>query len=230
VRAGALSLLCVSTAMSFSSDSPGSVSDVLSLTSSSDSPPPSPSKRRRRPTPLRLTHVGIDPGDLVGKVLTRIRRSPNHPTLTLDFSDNTTFQVLVDGYDPVHQGTPKELEMNPSLDPLFNPPNGQLQVSLTVVDCALVTLTDKAFLKKTREAHWDQNHLGLGFKFAGAQSWHCVWATMIEYDEQMGGCVFRSYDDVYLDTLQRSPRKRRRLSWGSNASKSPTKASRTHLD
>lgn len=53
--------------------------------------------------PLRLQSLGVDPSLLVGKVLTKISRSSKHPTLTLDFSDNTTFQILVDGYDPVHR-------------------------------------------------------------------------------------------------------------------------------
>jgi hypothetical protein len=65
--------------------------------------PSSPSKSRRRPVPLRLQSLGVDPSLLVGKVLTKLSRSSKHPTLTLDFSDNTTFQILVDGYDPVHR-------------------------------------------------------------------------------------------------------------------------------
>jgi hypothetical protein len=146
----------------------------------------------------------------VGKVLTRVRRSPKHPTVTLDFSDNTTFQILVDGYNPLHPGVPKSLEMDSSLDPIFNPPSGQLHVELNIVDCALITLTDKAFEMRDRVEQWDQNHLGVVFKFAEDNAWHCVWATLMEHDNMIGGCVFRSYDDVYLDQLQRSPRKRQK--------------------
>lgn len=171
--------------------------------------PPSPSKRRRQPNPLRLSSLGIDPSHIIGKVLTRIRRSPHHPTLTLDFADNTTFQVLVDGYDPVHRGIPKTLEMNSSLDPIFNPPEGQASVDLVVSDCASIKLTDKAFERRNTENRWDQNHLGIAFKFGDEKRWHCVWATLSEYDEKMGSCTFRSYDDVYLDRLNRSPRKHR---------------------
>lgn len=83
-------------------------------------------------------------------------------------------------------------------------------MELTIVDCALITLTDKAFEIKTRLEQWDQNHLGVAFKFAEDNAWHCVWATLMEHDDMMGECVFRSYDDVYLDQLQRSPRKRQR--------------------
>lgn len=139
----------------------------------------------------------------------KARRSCNHPALTLDFSDNTTFQILVDGYDPVHRGISKALEMDSSLDDLFT--SGQ-PINLPIVDCALITLSDKAFERKPahnpREAQWDQKHLGVAFKFAEADArWHCVWATLEDHDAQLGTCVFRSYDDVYLDRLQRSPTK-----------------------
>lgn len=66
------------------------------------SPPPSPMKSRRRPVPLRLESVGVDPSTLVGKVLTNIRRSSRHPSMQLRFSDDTTYQILVDGYNPTH--------------------------------------------------------------------------------------------------------------------------------
>jgi hypothetical protein len=151
-----------------------------------------------------------------------VRRSSNHPTLTLDFTDNTTFQVLVDGYDPLHRGVPKELQMDPSSNPIFDPPNGQLiGIELPIVDCALITLTDKAFEREPNinvdemrrhlgELTWDQNHLGVAFKFAEENPrWHCIWATLEEYDENIGACTFRSYHDVYLERLQRSPCKPR---------------------
>jgi len=172
-----------------------------SFGSSLSTPPPSPTKVRRRPEPA----VGVDPRDLVGKTLTRVQRSPNHPALTLDFSDNTAYRLLVDGYNPGH-GVPKELEMDDTLDNIFNPPNGQLSVALPIIGCTSITLSDKAFQKESR---WDQNHLGIAFKFGGGASarWHCVWATLQERDEK-DRCIFRSYNDVYLACLQRaSPRK-----------------------
>jgi hypothetical protein len=107
--------------------------------------------------------------------------------------------------------------MDPSLDLIFNPPTGQLLVDLTIVDCATITLMDKAHdtrveLQGPRDEQWDQHHIGVAFKFledivdGGGKGWHCVWATLAEYDGERGeACVFRSYDDVYLDTLQRSP-------------------------
>lgn len=136
-------------------------------------------------------------------------------------------QLKIDGYNPLFPGVPKSLEMDPTLDPIFNPPSGQLFVDLTIEDCASITLMDKAYdarveLQGTRNEHWDQHHIGVAFKFRedaagdrGRKSWHCVWATLAEYDSQQGGCVFRSYDDVYVDVLhrdrspQKSPRKRR---------------------
>ena len=114
-------------------------------------------------------------------------------------------------------GLPKQLEMDPSLASLLDAADGQLDVTWTIEDCVLITLTDKAFDSKQREQRWDQNHSGLAFKFHEDRSWHCVWATLVDYDD--GYCVFRSYDDVYLDQLQRSPRKRR-----PRAPSSPTKS------
>jgi hypothetical protein len=189
--------------MSSSDDSSDSTFETSSLPSSDSSAPPSPSKPRPRPPPL----VGIDPATLVGKVLTGIRKSPVHPSLTLDFADNTTIQVVVDGYDPHpgFRGLPKQLETNAVSDPIFNPPTGHLVTELTIRDCAFVTLSDRAFDLKQRGAEWDQNHQGIAFKFSGQKSWHCIWATLAEHDENHGSCIFRSYNDVYLRNLHRHP-------------------------
>jgi len=132
------------------------------------------------------------------------------------FSDDTTYQILVDGYDPLHRGLPKQLEMDPTFGSLLDSADGQLDVDQTIDDCALITLTDKAFESRQREQRWDQNHIGVAFKFSQDQAWHCVWATLTDHEN--GNCVFRSYDDVYLAQLQHSPRKRR-----SRAPSSPKK-------
>ncbi|TFK44411.1 hypothetical protein BDQ12DRAFT_730476 [Crucibulum laeve] len=187
-------------------------SDATSSNASA-SPPLSPTTRRR-PQPLRINYVGIDPGDIIGKVLKRVRQSSSHPVLTLDFADNTTFQILVDGYDPVHRGIPKDLEMDSCLHDIFT---SDQPLDLEILDCALITLSDKAFNRKySRDPHeeqWDQKHLAMAFKFAEERpQWHCIWATMEEYDEEAGVCLFRSYDDVYLERLQRSSKKRRKNS------------------
>ncbi|KAJ7079108.1 hypothetical protein B0H15DRAFT_521702 [Mycena belliarum] len=185
---------------------------------------PGGSPLRARPPPLRIDHLGINPGDLVGKVLKSVRRSDKHPSLTLVFADGTRVQVMVDGYDPVHKGVPKALEMDPSLAGLFAGAGAgaDAPVGLTVADCALITLSDKAFARTDRSPDrdaWDQHHLGVAFKFAAADSraegalaegsWHCVWAILQDHDAATGECVFRTYDDVYLEHLQRSPRKAR---------------------
>ncbi|EIN11849.1 hypothetical protein PUNSTDRAFT_99128 [Punctularia strigosozonata HHB-11173 SS5] len=196
-------------------------------TSGSSSSPPrpshSPTKRNRyQPDTLRLQPLGIDPSELVGKVLTRVRRSPNHPNLTLDFADKTSYQIRVDGYDPVHRGVPKELEVSPSLHDILTP--GDIG-RLTITNCAMITMTDKAFrLDKGKqrdgarreefEDRWDQNHLGIAFKFEeenrdGVPRWHSVWATLVEHDQELGTCVFRSYDDVYIDRLVRHRHRKR---------------------
>jgi len=99
--------------------------------------------------------------------------------------------------------------MDSILDEIFSSPE---QMDLQVLDCALVTLSDKAFARKydhdPEELQWDQKHLGVAFKFAVANpKWHCVWAAMEEHDENQGTCVFRSYDDVYLEKLHRPSKK-----------------------
>ncbi|KAG1770483.1 hypothetical protein EDD22DRAFT_866210, partial [Suillus occidentalis] len=149
--------------------------------------PPLPSQKpRRRPVPLRLQSLGV------GKVLTKLSRSSKHPTLTLDFSDNTTFQILVDGYDPVHRWVfQKNLKWTSSLEQLLT--TGQAHVEWTIKDCALITLTDKAFESREREQRWDQNHTGVAFRCFEDRVWHCVWATLTDHHHDK--CVFRSYDD-----------------------------------
>ncbi|KAG9316389.1 hypothetical protein JVU11DRAFT_2422 [Chiua virens] len=194
----------------------------ISTASSSEGPlssPSTPMNPRHRPVPLRINSVGIEPSTLAGKVLTKIHRSSKHPSMQLHFSDGTVYQILVDGYDPRHRGLPKELEMDPTLASLLDAADGQLDIAVTVTieACALITLSDKAFVIKEREQRWDQNHTGVAFKFREDRSWHCVWATLT--DRENGQCVFRSYDDVYLDQLHRSPRKRR-----FRAPSSPTKS------
>ncbi|KAF7315444.1 hypothetical protein MIND_00059300 [Mycena indigotica] len=167
---------------------------------------------RPRPPSLRLDHLGLDPSSLVGRVLKTIKHSEKHPSLTLHFLDGTRIQIMVDGYSPAHPGVPKELEMSPSFRALFNAGDS---VDLTVTDCALITLSDKAFALESND-QWDQRHLGVAFKFSAASGsldglpdpWHCVWATLEEHD-QHGSCIFRTYEDVYLEELQRSPRKAR---------------------
>nr|GAT45440.1 predicted protein [Mycena chlorophos] len=175
---------------------------------------------RRRPPSLRLDHLGLDPGSLVGRVLKSARRSEKHPSITLAFDDGTRVNVMVDGYSPAYPGVPKELEMSQSLAELFAANNST--VDLKVTDCALIELSDKAFATE-RNDQWDQRHLGIAFKFASpgqddvaTEPWHCVWATLVDRDEH-GECIFRTYDDVYLEELQRSPRKprHRKISNGS---------------
>jgi hypothetical protein len=95
--------------------------------------------------------------------------------------------------------------MDSSLEQLLT--TGQAHVEWTIKDCALITLTDKAFESREREQRWDQNHTGVAFRCLEDRMWHCVWATLTDHDHDK--CVFRSYDDVYIDQLHRSPRKHR---------------------
>lgn len=182
--------------------------DDASATNSSSCSSTSPSKPRHRPPPLRLKSVGIEPGVLVGKTLKHVRRSPTHPSLTLDFADQTSYQVRVDGYNPRYRGVPKTLEMDSAAEPLFNPPQGHKAVDLVVKDCAFIRMSDKAFERREWESEhrWDQSHIAIAFKFGELKRWHCVWATLAEFNEEQDCCVFRSYDDVYLEPLVRTPR------------------------
>ncbi|KAF5393427.1 hypothetical protein D9757_000776 [Collybiopsis confluens] len=181
----------------------GNISSIQSIMSSS------PTKRRLRPPPLsRRDSIGIDPDQLIGKRLIRISRSSSHPALTLDFDDSTAAQVLVDGYNPHWKGAPKILEMDDALQRLAN--CGSVGVeTLEIVDCAIIKLCDKAFYRKqSHDDRWDQEHQAVCLKFSGEnKAWHCVWAALTEYDEH-DTCVFRSFDDCYLDFIQRSPRKK----------------------
>ncbi|THH19953.1 hypothetical protein EW146_g1301 [Bondarzewia mesenterica] len=172
--------------------------------------PASACKGTIQPQPIRLEPIGVDPSSIIGKVLRHIRRSPAHPAVTLDFTDNTTYQIRVDGYDPVHRGVPKALEMNSLLDSLFKPPDGRKQVNLTIANCRFIKLKDTAHeWSEAAESRWNVEHLALAIKFKEEGGWHCVWATMAEYDGEFGPCKFRSFEDVYLDQIQRSPRKQR---------------------
>ncbi|KAF9070125.1 hypothetical protein BDP27DRAFT_1392094 [Rhodocollybia butyracea] len=184
--------------------------DLSSVSSGSSSN--SPTKKRPRPPSLTCRDaIGIDPEQLIGRKIIRISLSTVHPTLTLDFHDNTSAQILVDGYSPRWKGVPKQLEMDEAFRTLATSGTVGME-TLEIVDCAIIKLCDKAFQRKQKHDHepvrWDQEHAGVAFKFSDQQNprWHCIWATLVEYDESE--CIFRSYSDCYLDFTQRSPRKK----------------------
>lgn len=176
---------------------------------------PGPQRTRALTLDVRPQGLGVDPSSLVGKQLTRVRRSRTHPCITLHFADSSAFQVLVVGYDPHHPGVPKLLESD---SPILNPcaAHGLADLRLTISHAASITLSDKAFQARSRsgstafgkaaianEDRWTQRHAAFALKFHEEQGWHCVWATMAEYDDKdRERCVFRNYADVYLDKLQ----------------------------
>ncbi|KAH7904175.1 hypothetical protein BJ138DRAFT_1107053 [Hygrophoropsis aurantiaca] len=131
----------------------------------------SPPRRRPLPQTLRLHPLGIDPAELIGKRLRRLGVSGRHPVLTLEVGGGDeagtgegevreVYQVRVDGYDPVHRGIPKALEMDPALHALLHTHSPSLPhanatsclVNRTIADCALITLTDKAFSTRADKA------------------------------------------------------------------------------
>ncbi|EIM79179.1 uncharacterized protein STEHIDRAFT_106408 [Stereum hirsutum FP-91666 SS1] len=201
----------------FSQPNTSSASSLGSLLSTHIPPTPSasPSKTPRKqqePEPIRLDSIGVPPASIIGKVLVRIRPSPTHPSVNLDFEDETTFQIRVDGYNPVHS-IPKTLETNDLLRPLFHPyplpAAGQgLDVRLTVVDCRFIKMKETAYERSdTCDHEWEVQHLALAIKFEERDGWHCCWATCGVYDKRdYGPCLFRSFDDVYLQQVQKSPK------------------------
>ncbi|OCB86871.1 hypothetical protein A7U60_g6044 [Sanghuangporus baumii] len=194
-------------------------SSVVASTSSSSNGTPKKLRPRARSSPQPVPTHGIDPKILVGKVLTHIRRSPDHPTVTLSFADGTTYQILVDGYDPRNTSGRKPessstsrsciLEMDEVLLRMLEVP-GRHVVDREITDCAHIRLADKAYERREWEQSWTQSHVAVAFKFAGESRWHCIWAMRAEYDER--GCIFRAFDDVYLQVLDRqlprSPQRR----------------------
>ncbi|KIP10888.1 hypothetical protein PHLGIDRAFT_58452, partial [Phlebiopsis gigantea 11061_1 CR5-6] len=142
---------------------------------------------------------GVHPSELVGKVLTSIRASKSHPTVTLHFADRSAFQIRVDGYSPTHPGVPKTIETSPELASLLSA-DGHAEVGHTVAKAAVINMTDKAFERGDRNSNWDQRHAGVAFKFQHEERWHCVWAALEEFDDA-GQCTFKSFNDVYLEQL-----------------------------
>lgn len=141
----------------------------------------------------------VAPVSLVGKTLVQVRRSPNHPSITLHFSDKSSYQIRVDGYNPQFPGLNKVLEMNAQLNGIFPESGGQANVNLTVDRCASIRMRDKAFdARGSKETSWDQMHLGVVFKFKERDGWHCLWAMLADNDSSTGLCVFRSFEDVYI--------------------------------
>ena len=165
-------------------------------------------KQTANPQSTRLCSAPdeVDPVSLVSKTLVQVRRSPNHPSITLHFSDKSAYQIRVDGYNPQFPGLNKVFEMNAQLHGIFPESGGQTDVNLTVDRCASIRMRDKAFdARGSRETSWDQTHHGLVFKFKERDGWHCLWAMLAENDSLTGVCVFRSFGDVYIAQASARP-------------------------
>jgi len=179
-----------------------------SASSCSSSSPTTPATNlfggRKQTTNTKSTRVDpapdeVDPVSLVGKTLVQVRRSPNHPSISLHFSDKSSYQIRVDGYNPQFPGLNKVLEMNAQSHGIFPECGGQAEVKLTVDRCASVRMRDRAFdARGSKETSWDQTHLGVVFKFKEREGWHCLWAMLADNDGSTGMCVFRSFEDVYI--------------------------------
>lgn len=165
--------------------------------------------RSRKPEALRINTLGLPPQHMIGKQLKRIRRSATHPVITFYFADDTSYQVRVDGYNPGYPGLPKAIETDPELEPILIDLDNHADMVYTVSQATLITLTDRAFQagKQGRpDSEWKQIHSAIAFKLQEEGRWHCLWATLAEYDAA-GHCIFRSFDDVYLERVERVPQK-----------------------
>jgi hypothetical protein len=152
-----------------------------------------------KPTRLDPAPDEVDPVSLVGKTLVQVRRSPSHPSITLHFSDGSSYQIRVDGYNPQFPGLSKVLEMNAQSHGIFPESGGHANVHLTVDRCASIRMRDKAFdARSSKETTWEQAHLGIVLKFKERDGWHCLWAMLADNDNSTGLCVFRSFEDVYI--------------------------------
>ena len=108
--------------------------------------------------------MGIDPSELVGKVLKSIRRSPSRPTMTVRFADNTTYQVRIDGYNPSHPGVPKQLEMDMDLSSLLASEQAE-DLNWKVTKARTFKMLDKGFSKLgKKEDSWHLDHTALAFQ------------------------------------------------------------------
>lgn len=167
------------------------------------------SSRRKQGVSMGLNPLGVSPSDMIGKVLKRISRSQSHPTITFHFTDNTTYQVRVEGYNPMYPGIPKEIETDPGFGPILQQLESPGNATYTISHAKMVTLHDRAYELGKKESRWDQHHEAVAFKFAEEGRWHCIWVTLAEYERNSRRCIFRSFDDVYLDKLDRPGKKRR---------------------
>lgn len=135
---------------------------------------------------------------VVGKTLVSVRRSLTHPNVVLVFSDKSSFQIRVDGYNPQFPGLQKEIELSDRCAEVFPARGGSSETELTIDRCASVSMRDKSFDGRgSQTTSWEQSHQGLAFKFQQRNGWHCLWAMLSE-SEQQGQCIFRSFEDVYL--------------------------------
>ncbi|KAI0032479.1 hypothetical protein K488DRAFT_49831, partial [Vararia minispora EC-137] len=150
----------------------------------------------------------IDPASLIGTTIVRVRRSPTHPTTSLVLSDGRTFQVRVHGYSPAHAALPRTLETSGALFSATPASPSGRAVRLTVRDARLVALKDTALARSVgsaEERRWSVEHLALAVRFEEEDGWQCVWAAVEEYGER-GACVYRTYDDVYVQEVRRGKR------------------------
>jgi hypothetical protein len=122
---------------------------------------PNPSTENVR-VHLRVAEPGVAPAEMIGKVLKSIRVSHMHPTVTLHFKDQTSFQICVRGYDPTHPGMPRTIETSPELEPLLA---SEGALNYTVINATVITMMDHAFQFGKRESAWQQRHARVAFKF-----------------------------------------------------------------
>ena len=204
-----MSLYSCASSDTTSSTTPSPTFPTRKSSVTTDSTRPLPTRRKQGG--MGIGPLGVSPSEIVGKVLKRISRSSTHPTVTFYFTDNTTYQVRVDGYNPMYPGIPKEIETDPGFGPILQQLEGAgpSSTTYTISHAKMVTLRDRAYELGKKESRWDQQHEAVAFKFAEEGRWHCIWVSLAEYERNTQRCIFRNFDDVYLDKLDRPSKKRR---------------------
>lgn len=146
------------------------------------------------------------------------------------------------GYEEAELFEDVQLEMDATLSRFLSTPGSTTSVGVAIRDCAMISLTDRALTRSGER--YNVQHQAFAIKFEEETPatpstpntpvtpsrirprWHCIWATRVikdsfgvsSYNDGLvggsGRCVARTFDDVYLKPLVRSP---------PSPTKSPTK-------
>lgn len=160
---------------------PAAHSSAKGISSTSSFPwPPAP-----RHIHHSTLHIGIPPENLRSKRLTHLHQSPDHPSLTLKFSDDAMYSLYMESYlrtkDTCPTGSQARLRFDNHFYSLLElaeelDEGNESYLDILIEDCsfAVKTTEDRIYrgLKRTTEHHV------LGLKFRG--QWGYVWASLLK--------------------------------------------------